>query len=312
MSQQHHLGGEKGQPVGPVSIVADSDSGLREVACLLTKEGVGMARVLRVDAPPVKQSGASSAFQRALQSVQADAATEIIVLVAGALPSEMAERLLEQVHRSDKPTVACFLGSDPRLAWRAGAIPATRLDEAALRAIAWVRGWDQALVSSRLEEQHDQLSALASELWARVGPGRRQLRGLFPTDTLRREASLVLAQALGRDVPAGWLRTVSGTSGLEVALREALAGPEVAVVFLGLAVSEDAPSDSMKAVLATLRAQREGGPVCMAHVYSDVCVPARLSEIEAALHEAGAVVAPSNAAAALLAGLLVQSLAGGG
>jgi FdrA protein len=311
MSQQRHLEEEKSLPGGPISVVTDSDSGLREVVCLLAREGVGLARRLRVDAPPPGQPGTASTLERALQSVQADAGTEIIVLVADALLSEATDRLLEQVRRSDKPTVACFLGSDPRLAWRAGAIPATRLDEAVMRAAAWVRGWDQALVSSQLEEQHDQLSALAGELRARIGPARRQLCGLFPADMLRREALLVLAQALGHEVPPDWLRTVSRVSDMGPRLREALAERATAVVFLSLALSAETRSDATEGVLSALRKHKKNRPVCIAHVFSEVCEPARLAEIEAALGEAGAVVAPSNAAAALLAGLLLQPLAGG-
>jgi len=73
----------------------------------------------------------------------------------------------------------CLLGGDPRPIWKAGAIPAARLDEAAMRAAAWARGWDQALVSSRLEDQDEQMAGMAHGLQARFTPARCRLYGLF-------------------------------------------------------------------------------------------------------------------------------------
>lgn len=302
MSREQERG--KSGPAGPVGVVADAVDGLREVVCLLAGESVSVSRVLPVGAPPAGQPEDASAFERALQSLQSDAATEIIVCIAAAPSARAVDRLLEQIRQSDKPTVACLLGSDPRLVWRAGAIPATRLDEAAMRATAWVRGWDQALISSQLEEQHDQLAALATDLRRRIGPDRRRIRGLFAGDALRREAHLMLARTLGAEAASAGFEVLREDADPLADLAAAWADTQCAAVVLSLE-----PGSAAAGV-----AQHEAGgpgPLLIAHVCGNAVDSARTAEVEAAMQAAGAVSAPSNAASALLAGLLVQMPAGG-
>ncbi len=298
--------GRERAPAGPVGIVSRRASGLQEVACLLARDGVGLARAI------VLEPGAGAPMLAGLRAVQSDPDVEIVILVSEKLPSAAAGRILDQVRASDKPTVVCFLGNAPRLAWRAGAIPATRLDEAAMRAAAWVRGWDQALVSSRLEEERDELAGLAAELSARVARGRRRLFGVFGDEILRHEARLVLSAAVDGALPPDLPLVVGEERTMLRHLSDLFARPEAAAILLSLAAGGPSGLDPAEALEALLREDLhgpgDGGPLLVVHLWDAGCDLVRLAAQESKLRELGVVVAASNASAALLGGLLLAGL----
>jgi FdrA protein len=296
-------------PRGAVGIVSASTTGAQELLCLLARAEVGVSRALVGQAAPAP-GGEVAALEAGLRSLQADATIEIIVLVSDKLPAEAAGPILDLVRASDKPAVVCFMGNQPRLAWRAGAIPATRLDEAAMRAIAWVRGWDQALVSSNLEEEGDQLSRLAASLRTRIGPGRREVRGVVAGSILRHEAQIVISATTGTPFPAGLLHIARTPASRRRHLRAALADPVVAVVLLDLWLAGSPGSDPAGVVADLVREAREAGslPLIVAYVCDTDCDLERLAAQEAALHSLGLVVAASSAAAARLAALVAHEI----
>jgi hypothetical protein len=297
-------------PTGGVGIVSTDCAGLHEIICLLALEGAGTSRAIQVDEPEPGTSEGQGAMLAALQELQHDPHTEVVVLVRKVPHAALSRKLLAQVQNHHKPAVVCFLGDDPRRAWRAGAIPATRLDEAAARAAAWVRGWDQALISSRLEDQVEQLTAWARELLPRVGRGRHALQGLFASDLLCHEAKLVLGSMPGESTRArtpGRLRVIPRHELRLQRLQEALADPAVAVLLMDLAQGQDMHPQSTKAMAEALR-RIQNGPLIIAHLCEAGDNPQRLARLVSALHIAGAAMTSSNAEAAMLAGLLQAGL----
>jgi succinyl-CoA synthetase alpha subunit len=111
-----------------------------------------------------------------LRALQTDPTTEVIVLVSEVPWPAAAEQILVQVRQSDEPAVVCFLGAHQRLVWQAGAIPAARLNEAALRRRCLGTWLGSALVSSRLEDEDEQLAVLADGLRAAISSTRHRLR----------------------------------------------------------------------------------------------------------------------------------------
>lgn len=290
-----------------VGIVSASSTGLQEVAWLLAREGVGVSQTIYAggqDRHPTEKGGTMLA---GLQALQADPATEVIALVSATSPSGEDERVLDQVRDSEKPTVVCFLGADQRLVWRAGAIPAARLDETAMRAAAWVRGWDQALVTSRLEDEHDQMAALVADLRAGINQGRQWLHGLFTSEIFFREAQLMLSTVVGGVAQDAWLRLSleESTPARLSHVQEALDDPSTAAILLDVVLKRDARPDPAGALASLLRMDR-GGPAIIAHVCGIVDDLRYGANQEARLRDAGVVLASSNAAAARLAGMLVD------
>ena len=309
---------KSGTAKGPVGIVATSHAAMQEIIGLLARDQVGVSQVL--GASP---RGKGMALAAGLQALQADPVTSVIVLAAGEISTAAVTQILARIGESDKPTIVCLLGSDPRSIWKAGAIPAARLDEAAMRAAAWARGWDQALVSAGLEDQHEQLAGMARELQPRFTPARCRIHGLFTDDVLGREAQLMLSDAAKR----------SGHAQLEAALTvcvqpdfslwqpglgQALADPQVAVILLDLMCKEGATSDPVDVLTSALAEHRRLEPGSEVEHSGEPCIIARLSRPggapravaadEARLWDADVILAPSNAAMARLAGMIVGEL----
>ena len=295
--------------------MATSRGVMQEVICLLSRDQVGASQLL--GASP---RGKGNALAAGLQALQADPATSVIVLASGEISSTAVTQVLARVGDSDKPTIVCLLGSDPRPFWKAGAIPAVRLDEAAMRAAAWVRGWDQALVSARLEDQDEQMAGMARGLEARFTPARRRLYGLFTDEVLGHEAELMLcdlAKNSGdtRLQPALTVCVQPDFSLWQSSLRQALADPEVAVILLDLIYGEDAACDPVSVLTATLdehrglgpssQGKRSGEPWIVARLWRPGGDPRVLASEEARLWDADVILAPSNAAMARLAGMIV-------
>jgi FdrA protein len=292
---------------GPVGIISTSPTGLQEMAWLLACEGVGTSRALHAGKGDAGPEAETSVMLTSLRALQTDPTTEVIVLVSEIPWPAAAEQILVQVRQSDKPAVICFLGADQRLVWQAGAIPAARLDEAALRAAAWVRGWDQALVSSRLEDEDEQLATLADGLRAAISSTRHRLRGVFSSGILCREAELMLAAIGGKDARTvhSNLTVVRSAVARLSALQTSLNDPEVAVILLDLVVGRNMDPDQIVTLASVLREER-GGPTIIAHPYGTIDPLSHLANQEDNLRDLGVVLAFSNAAAARLAAMVVR------
>ncbi|MEJ2211930.1 MAG: hypothetical protein P8129_23255 [Anaerolineae bacterium] len=286
---------EQSHPEGVcgVGILAADEAGLEEIACLLARQDVALSRAVV----------AAADWTVTLQEFQNEPAVEVVILASRG-DAATVDSLLEQVKRSDKPTVVCLLGSDPRLAWRAGAIPAGRLDEAARRAVAWIRNWDQALISSQLQEEDDVLSSVAHDLLRAVGPERGASARVLAPALLCHEARLMMAEVGGDDLAVSYLDLPAGTW---PSLDEVAADMHLAVAVVALGLGTALAPERLGRMAQEVRAARAGGLLVCVHLYG----PDRqaLALAEATLDRAGAMVAASNAAAARLAGLVLGHMA---
>ena len=275
-----------------------------------------------------------------LEALQSDPETQILLLVSKPPAPAVAERVLEQVQRSDKPTVVCFLGGDPAPLAAAGAIPARTLQEAAYLAAAEVEGYGGPSADEVIERETADLKTQAAELKPHLKPGQRFLRGLFSGGTLAAEALVVWEEILG-DV----LSNVAVDPRLKLAdatrseancavdlgedeftvgrphpmidndlrirrLMQEASDPEVAVVVLDLVLGYGAHPDPAGELGPAIRQARtlavgEGRElIVVASVTGTDEDPQGLSRQVRALEESGVVVASCNAAAARLAGFI--------
>ena len=293
-----------------VGIISSSGTALQQVTYLLARDSVGVSVATRAYLHRESAKAGDRPMAEALVDLQGDPGTEVIALIAPSPSPDSAQMVLRQVQNSDKPTVICFPGIDQRLVWKAGAIPAGRLDEAAMRAAAWVRGWDQALVSSRLEEQDERLAAWAGDLRGRIGAGRRGLCGLFSSRALQGEAQLMLLgpqnpYTVGPTPLVNFILVEAEAQKL-VHLRRALDDPDLAVVLLDTVFNTSDESEPVP-ILAALQ-QPPPSPLVITHVCGSSDDPQHATAMKAQLREEGIVVAPSSAAAAHLASSLIRDL----
>lgn len=158
---------------GPVGVVAASGTGAQQLMCLLDAAGTGVSHVLGVGGRDLSPEVSGRSALAALAALDADPATELIVLVSKPPAPQVLDLIREAARRLDTPVVfALPLPGEDDL---------TRAAEKALRALgrpvpAWPR-W-------------------TSPGGAAPVPGRA-LRGLFAGGTLRDEAEMIARDALG-------------------------------------------------------------------------------------------------------------------
>ena len=160
-------------PAGPVGLVAASGTGAQQVLCLLDRAGAGVSAALGVGGRDLSAAVGGRSARAALAALDADPATELIIVVSKPPAPEVATRLREFAGGLATPVqFALIAPGEPDL---------TAATETALRALGLpVPDWPR---------------------WAAPDDGRPAragaLRGLFAGGTLCDEAMVIAADRLG-------------------------------------------------------------------------------------------------------------------
>lgn len=199
---------------GPIGVVAASGTGAQQLTCLLELAGVGVSAVLGVGGRDLSAAVGGRSARIALAALDADPATELIVLLSKPPAAEVADGLRELAAGLSTPVQFALIGpSQPNL---------TETAENVLRAIG-VSDWpDWSTGSSREssaqtsttgspgESSAQTTSAQTSTAVGSEGSSTRSsaapgvtlgrtgvLRGLFAGGTLCYEAMVIAAERLG-------------------------------------------------------------------------------------------------------------------
>ncbi|HEY8480806.1 MAG TPA: FdrA family protein [Spirillospora sp.] len=274
---------------GPVGIVAASGTGAQQLMCLLDAAGVGVGHVLGVGGRDLSPEVSGRSALTALAALDAEPATELIVLVSKPPAPQVADLVREAARRLDTPVEFAFPA--------AGEDDLTRAAERTLRRLGRaVPSWPR---------------------WPARRPapaGGGALRGLFAGGTLRDEAEMIAQEVLGWDLGARGHRftdfgddaytrgrahpMIDPTLRLE-ALRSEAADAECGVLLLDVVLGHGAEADpaaSLAPVIAGAVKERPdlGVVVSLCGTPAD---PQDRDRQAAALCEAGADVFASNAEA---------------
>ncbi|HEX7744175.1 MAG TPA: hypothetical protein VF462_02770, partial [Micromonosporaceae bacterium] len=95
---------------GPVGLVAASGTGAQQVMSLLDAAGVGVSHVLGVGGRDLSAAVAGRTTLAALEALDADDATELIVVISKPPAAEVAARVREHAARLATPVVFALLG----------------------------------------------------------------------------------------------------------------------------------------------------------------------------------------------------------
>jgi FdrA protein len=290
-------------PPGPVGIVAAAGTGAQEVACLVAAAGGGVSQIIGVGGRDLSAEVGGLAFRQGLELLGDDDATETVLLVSKP-PAPEVVRALGDALPAGKRAVAAFVGL------RGADAPYEVHDtlEAAALAAAGAPAPDLAGLERAVVERRERTSG-------------RALLGLFSGGSLAHEALTILETALGPI--AG---NVSGHEGdghrildlgeeeytrgrphpmvdLDVRrsmLEEAAADERVGCVLLDVVLGHGAHPDPA-GELAPAVARVADRALVLARVCGTDDDPQDARAQTATLERAGAIVAPSNAAAARLA-----------
>jgi FdrA protein len=163
-------------PPGPVGIVAASGTGAQQVMSLLAEAGVGVSHCLGVGGRDLSAEVGARATRQALAMLDADEATELIVVVSKPAAPEVSAELEKFVAGLKTPVQLAVLGRGQ-----------PDLTAAAARAATAVGG-----------------SFNQPRSWPAAAPAAGQyseLRGLFAGGTLCDEAMVIASDALGPGHP---------------------------------------------------------------------------------------------------------------
>lgn len=329
---------------GPVGIAGASGSGIQQVAVLAERWGLGVSQAIGVGGRDLHDAVGGLGMETALDALEADPDTQVIVLVSRAPGSVTLQRLLARIRRCRKPVVACFSGTDSATLRAAGVHVAADLEDAAALAVALASGRE----SGRLQicRSSDVAEGLLQREIRGLQSTQRFVRGLFCGGTFLEEALRILTPILGpihsnaplspelalagRAVSRGHTLVDYGAEEFTLGrphpvidpqlrrerLLEEAGDPEVAVILLdiilGPAVHPD-PAGAVAAAIAAVKRQAADQGRYLS-VVASVCGtegdPQRLSAQEETLRAAGVAVLPSNAQAARLVARIVQHGAG--
>jgi FdrA protein len=291
---------------GPVGIVAAAGTGAQEAACLLEDAGTGVSQIVGVGGRDLSAEIGGLMFRQGMRMLAQDDATETLLLVSKPPAPEVVRSLAADLP-AGKRVVAAFVG------WQGGPAPFEVFDTLEAGALAAAGAAPPAVAD---------LEAAVDAARER-GSGRRLL-GLFSGGSLAHEAVTLLEPVLGPlagNVGSGPAELDGGHAVLDLGeeeytqgrphpmvdldvrlglLGEAAEDPATGCVVLDVVLGHGAHDDPASGL-----AEAVGAVARRAVVVARVCGTAgdpqdarRQAEI---LREAGAIVAPSNAAAVRLA-----------
>ena len=176
---------------GPVGIISAAGTGLQEVSSLLARGGVGISQGIGTGGRDLKKEVGGIMMLSALQALQQDPDTSVLVLISKPPAEEVAAAILHQAAASTKPTVACFLGGElgPQ-AKGSNIIPARTLQECSLLAARALQS-EKPDREAFYREEKTQLVKKARGLEGKLDSRQHYLRGLFSGGTLCYEAQVI-------------------------------------------------------------------------------------------------------------------------
>jgi FdrA protein len=298
---------------GPVGLVAASGTGAQQLMCLLDAADVGVSAVLGVGGRDLSAAVRGRGTVAALDALDADPATELIIVVSKPPDPSVAERMRARGHDARTPVQFAFVG--------AGEPDLTTAAEDALRALG--------LQTPHWPEWPGRAPAPAR------GPASAPgvLRGLFSGGTLCVEAMVIAAERLGTlasniSLPGGRYVEPTGPMTGHVLLdfgddaltrgrphpmidpslrlaqlaREA-ADPAVGVILLDVVLGHAAHSDPAAEIAPVVGSALAARPelTVVASLIGSRRDPQDLNRQASMLHRAGAHVFTSNAHAARFA-----------
>lgn len=327
-------------PRGPVGIVSAAGTGLQEVSTLLAKQEVGLSQGIGVGGRDLAEPVGGLMMLHAIDALQHDPATSVIVSISKLPAPAVADRMLAQFAAADKPVVVIFMGTPaPTHPPGSRVYMAATLQEAAWTAATLAQGKDPGSVESDLVARRQTLRAQAETLSARLTPSQRYLRGLFGGGTLCEEAMRLWSETLGGIWSNGPLEPRfrlpdSSRSQLHCALdlgeEEFTVGrphpmidndlrirrllqeardPEVAVIQLDIVLGYGAhpdPASELAPAIRQARGQAGRELFVITSITGTEGDPQNCARQAAALQSAGALVMESNADASILAAAVVE------
>lgn len=173
---------------GNIGIVAAAGTGLQEVSTLIHNLGSGISQGIGTGGRDVKAEVGGITMLQGLKALQEDDETEVIVLVSKPPDQSVADKILGEAGKGEKPVVVIFIGGEQNSISNANCEPASTLMEAALKAVNLSPGKETG--SATIET--DQFDKLVDKEKNSYGKKQKYLRALYSGGTLAYETIVML------------------------------------------------------------------------------------------------------------------------
>ncbi len=291
------LGFANAMQPGPVGMVGASGTGIQQMCCLLDDAGVGVRHALGTGSHDLSEEvGALSTIQ-ALDALDADPATNLIIVISKPPAAPVAAKVRAAASECSKPVVITFMGENT-------------LEEGAAEVLSKL-GMNKATYASWLVDQDDHR------------PGF--VRGLFAGGTLRSESRFVCTPALGEigtkeehpghtfidygddEYTQGRAHPMIDQTVRIDRLVEAAQDTSVGVILLDVVLGYGSNADPAAELVPAIQQARAAGAAVVVSLCGTKGDPQNRDAQATALHQAGASVWLSNAAASREAARLATS-----
>lgn len=311
---------------GPIGIVGASGTGIQEVATLVHRFGGGISHAIGAGSRDLSLRIGGLTTLAALERLERDPATRVIVLTSKPPAGTVAHRVVERALATGKPVVTCFPGAP--LESHDTIVTTSTLEDAAEAACRLVG------------VEHERESAPPFALERPFTAWQRDLVGLFSGGTLAYEALVTVSATLevssnlryagvhplaerghrildlgDESLLGGGVHPILDPHERVRRIEELARDPGVAVLLIDVVLGHGAYVDPAGALLPALRLARSeatgrgGHLVIVASVTGTDLDPQDRSRQIEALEEAGVLVAPSSSAAARRAAEVLNVLA---
>lgn len=306
---------------GRVGIVAAAGTGAQEVMSLVDRWGAGVSHVVGVGGRDLSQRVGGTMARSAVKALEEDPGTEVILLVSKPPAPDVAAALLENL--GEKPTVVALVGLEDPPSAPEGVRVCRSMEEVGAAALE--------ILELGSPDVTEGLSDLIAGALDRPGDDRRAVKGLFSGGTLCYESMVVMTPRLGAvhsNVPLrdGWGMPAPADAHVCLDLGEeeytkgrphpmidpepraemilnAGEDPACAVILIDVVLGYGAHDDpaSVLALACEQATSKPGGACVVAYVLGTDNDPQGYSSQRARLQDAGCLLAPTGAHAALMA-----------
>ncbi len=315
---------------GPIGLVAASGTGLQQVSVRIHQMGGGLTHAFGTGGRDLSEDVNASTARQALDLLNRDPDTKVIVLVSKPPSPKVAGELIEAARLVGKPVVVNFIGYSTAM---------RKMDN-----VTFVTTFDETAELAVQLSHADHKDSMGDLNIGKFKAGQQYLRGLFSGGTLAYEAQLILKDYLpvlysnaplkkelrledsleskehtlidlGEDeFTVGRLHPMMDND-LRIRRLEKEAGdPQVAVILLdvvlGYGAHPNPASELAPAIAKARKIAKDGGRhlEVVAIVSGTDEDPQNMADQIRALKEAGAVVETSNDVAARRIGRLLRSI----
>jgi len=327
---------------GNIGIVAASGTGLQEVSSIISNEGAGISQAIGTGGRDVKKEIGGIMFIEGIKALNTDYQTEVIVLISKPPDDEVLEKISNEIEKIKKPIVTIFIGGDPEIIKKAGAIPADTLEQTALFAVAISKGLDIKDSIDTIKKRNEEIFKIAEKEISSKSKNQKYLRGLFSGGTLCDEVQLILKNKIGEvfsntplnpeyKLKDSWksekntildLGDDEFTVGrphpmIDFSLRnkrilEEANNPEVAVILFDVVLGYGSNMNPAEELVPILKKTKQISPdislICS--ITGTDKDPQNREYVRSELDKSGVIIMPSNAAVSELVGNIISALGG--